>query len=178
MSTPRERGSLVFNTEGSAKFMAELDIGKPTLVEILAEGPLGTPHAIQRASKTILVLPGRHFEGEGIEIALHGFTVVLSQAEYQSATGSPFAFETNVTMLCGCPTEPGGMWDSDRWEMTAVVLQAGESVATTALEYAGTTSNYTALFPDLPAGEYELQVWVADPERVNTGMAVAKVTIR
>ena len=178
MNTPRERGVSIFDTEGAASFVAEFDILEPTQVEVIAEGPLGTPHAMQRASKTVLVLPGRHITGDGLELRLHGYTIVLDEEAYSVEAGATFEFTANVTMLCGCPTEPGGTWDSDRWEMVAHLIRDGEPVASTELGYAGTTSNFSGSFAALDAGDYELRVIVADPERTNTGMAIVNVTVR
>lgn len=77
MVKPRERGSTVYGTEGAAGFLATLELQRPTTVEIIAEGPLGTPQSTQRASKTLLVIPGRDILGEGVLLEIHGFTVTL-----------------------------------------------------------------------------------------------------
>jgi hypothetical protein len=76
-------------------------------------------------------------------------------------------------MMCGCPTEPGGLWDSDRYEISARLLSGGEIVAEAPLEYAGRTSHFEA---DLrvpgrlgPDDEIVVEVVASDPERVNFG---------
>ena len=178
MRTPRARDATVFNTDGAAAFVAEIDIQEPTLVEIIGEGPLDTPHSMQRASKTIMAVPERHIDGEGIELKLHGFTIVLDQQHYAVESGGSFTVNANVTMLCGCPTEPGGLWDSNNYEMLATLLDAGQPVSTVPLEYSGTTSNYQATFTDLESGRYMLQVVVNDSDRANTGVSMAEVTVR
>ena len=75
MKQPRIRGAAVYGTEGTAAYRAELALSEPSLVEIIAEGPLAFPQAIQRASKTTWLLPGEHVSGEGILLELHGFIV-------------------------------------------------------------------------------------------------------
>jgi len=55
----RERGGAVYDTEGAAGFLAELELSEPTWVEITAEGPLGTPDALRRVTSTTLLVPGR-----------------------------------------------------------------------------------------------------------------------
>ena len=48
-----------------------------------------------------------------------GFTVVLEAPGMEILrVGEEFEIRANVTMLCGCPTQPGGTWDAD--EMTVV----------------------------------------------------------
>ena len=63
----KERGGTIYDTDGAAGFLAELSIDEPTIVEIVAEGPLGTPDALRRSTKTMLMLPGQHVLGEGVE---------------------------------------------------------------------------------------------------------------
>lgn len=77
MSEPRTRGGVVFDTPGAAAFTATLNLTAPTAVEIIAEGPLKFPQAMQRTSKTILVLPGQHIAGEGVLLEIHGFIVEI-----------------------------------------------------------------------------------------------------
>ncbi len=75
MKTPRTRGATVFDTPGAACFEATLDLAEPTPVEIVAEGPLAYPDALQLAGKSTWLLPGRHLDGEGLVLTLHGFIV-------------------------------------------------------------------------------------------------------
>ena len=110
----RERGASVYDTEGAAGFMAELSLSEPTWVEITGEGPLGTPEALRRASTTTLLIPGRDVVGDGIVLELLGFTVELREPGEGSVlpAGEPVDVLARVTMLCGCPTSPEGIWDS------------------------------------------------------------------
>src|SRR5207253_8967426 len=66
MQTPRLQGEQIFSVKESAAFTAELRLTKPTLVEITGEGPLNYPHAKRRASKTVLLYPGKAVTGDGI----------------------------------------------------------------------------------------------------------------
>lgn len=74
---PHERGATIYNTEGAAKFEATLELERPTQVEVTAEGPLGYPQALQKASKTVLLIPGRDVLGDGVVLTIHGFIVEL-----------------------------------------------------------------------------------------------------
>jgi hypothetical protein len=72
MVQPRRRGEAVYDTPGAAFFQAEIPLSKPTRVEIYTEAPLGYPHAIQKETKTLMLIPGKHILGEGIVIELYG----------------------------------------------------------------------------------------------------------
>ena len=176
----RTRGEPVFAVEGTAAFEATLALDGPTRVEIVAEGPLGTAHAVQRASTTVLLLPGRDLLGEGVVLVLYGFTVQLEapSADEVFEAGSTLPVRARVTMLCGCPTEPGGLWDSDRMELRAELLKDGAPASATDLAFAGETSTYTGALP-LPTepGVYTVRVTAVEPDRANAGIAEATVRV-
>lgn len=207
MVTPRPRGLTAYGADPEAAgFLAELSLDRPTRVEIVAEGPLGTPHAVQRASKTLLVVPGYDVLGEGVILELNGFTVELlspagpAPAEVAGTTGSaagsaklagsgaasaaedplpvdrgPLAVRVRVTMLCGCPTEPGGMWDADGIEVFARLIADGEEMARERLGFSGERSVFVGTLPDPGDGPAALEVIAADPERANFGMVRREV---
>jgi hypothetical protein len=77
MIKPRARGATVYNTPGAAGFLATVRLERPTVVEVTAKGPLGTSQSTQRASKTLLLVPGQDVLGEGVLLEIHGFTVAL-----------------------------------------------------------------------------------------------------
>ncbi|NIP56796.1 MAG: hypothetical protein GWM92_01595 [Gemmatimonadetes bacterium] len=172
MVEPRERGEKVYDAEGAAGFLAELALEEPTLVRIEAEGPLGTPHATQRASRTMLLVPGRDVLGDGVVLTLYGFTVELLEptSDPSESAGERIPVRARVTMLCGCPTEPGGMWDSDDYTIEARIVDGEGTVLEKApLTYAGATSTYRARIR-VPSGEgLSLQVLAMDPGKANFG---------
>ena len=81
MIEPRERGDDVYDTEGTAEYIAHLWLSEPTVIEAIAEGPIGTPQSTQRATKTLLVLPGQDLMGDGVLLEIHGFTVTFQTPE-------------------------------------------------------------------------------------------------
>ncbi len=171
MTKPRERGGTVFDTEDAGGFLATLEIGEPTFVEVTAEGPLGTPQAVQRTSTTLWMVPGRDVLGEGLVLVLNGFTIRFESPMPEGAfpTGEPIGVRVHVEMLCGCPITPEGMWDSDRLEVLARLLSGGEIVAETALGYAGERSKFEGAVVASDPGEYRLEILAIDPERANFG---------
>lgn len=180
MQAPRERGSVVFDTEGTAHYTAELGLDRPTRVEIVAEGPLATPHAGQRAGRTLLLVPGHHVLGEGVVLVLSGFTVELLEPGPGGTfpAGGAIPVEARVTMLCGCPTEPGGLWDADRIEIAARLVRAGRVLTEMPLSFTGRTSEYEGrleLPPD--AGPVELQVVAVDRDTPNAGIVRREIDV-
>jgi hypothetical protein len=75
MVQPHKRGEILYGTPGAAFFQAEIALEKPTQVEIYTEAPLTYPHAIQKGSKTLTLIPGKHILGEGVVIELNGLIV-------------------------------------------------------------------------------------------------------
>lgn len=75
MVQPHRRGETIYGTFGAALFEAKIPLDLPTQVEIYAEGPLAYPQSIQKGSKTLTLIPGKHILGEGVIIELNGLIV-------------------------------------------------------------------------------------------------------
>jgi hypothetical protein len=75
MVKPRQRGEPVYGTPESAFFQAEIPLSKPTQIEVYAEAPLGFPQSIQKGTKTLMLISGKHILGEGVLMELHGLIV-------------------------------------------------------------------------------------------------------
>ncbi len=73
MVEPHRRGAALYDTPDAAGFLATVTLDRPTVVEISAEGPLGHPQAMQRTSKTMLLVPGEDILGDGVVLEIHGF---------------------------------------------------------------------------------------------------------
>lgn len=178
---PRERAATVFDTPGAAAFATSLAIREPTPIEVEVEAPLGTPHALQRASTSLVLLPGVHLKGEGLVVPLHGFTLRLVEPLAELAVGTEVTLELHAEMLCGCPLTPGGLWDSDSIEFdVALVADDGRRGATGSLTFAGEPSRFTLSLTvpeQLPGQNWNLRVTAADAGRLNTGVAVYPVTL-
>ncbi len=101
MIQPRIRGARIFDAPGTAGFLAQLMLEKPTEVEIIAEGPLGSPQFLQRSSKTLLLIPGQDVLGDGVILELHGLTVKLLSPGpgAQALAGQTLQVRATVHML-------------------------------------------------------------------------------
>lgn len=177
MQEPRARGAVVYGTENAAAFRATLALTRPTRVEVIAEGPLKYPQAMQRVSKTMLLVPGQNIEGEGVLLEIPGFIVDIVSPTTVPAD-EPLLVRAKVTMTCGCPTEPGGMWNADMIAITARAIRDGKVAGEMPLRYAGEMSTYEATFPALEPGTYDIEVLAIDPSAANFGRALHRVVVQ
>ena len=101
MVQPRRRGEILYGTPDAAFFQAEIPLDKPTQVEIYTEAPLSYPHAIQKGSKTLTLIPGKNILGERIIIELNGLIVnILSPSPKESSKkGEGVLVRVEVRML-------------------------------------------------------------------------------
>jgi hypothetical protein len=172
MQQPHERGADIYDTPGAAAFSTTLALTEPTRVEITAEGPLEYPQAMQSASTTLLMVPGKDVVGNGVVLTLHGFIVEVLSPQDASAVvpGNELAVQARVRMMCGCPTEPGGLWDSSRYDIRAQLVKDGAVVSATPLQFAGRTNVFGGTISVPSEGADQLRVVVTDADRVNFGM--------
>ena len=119
MMTPRQQTEQIYSLKGAASFTATLTLLKPTLVEITGEGPLKFPRAKRRASKTVLLYPGKHVTGDGIVLDINGLIVqiVSPTPDRPLGIGDGVTIRTTVNMMCDCIVEPFGNWDSRKMEL-------------------------------------------------------------
>lgn len=167
---PVARGSNVYDTPGAAQFTAELSLSEPTVLELVAVGPLDYEQAMQRSTKTMLLVPGQDVLGDGVLLELHGFVVELLEPDEVASGAVSVPLRARVRMMCGCPLEPGGLWDASRVEVKALVYAEGKLVQSVPLAYAGETSIFagTLSLEEVPSGARFLVV-ASDPTRANFG---------
>jgi hypothetical protein len=127
----------------------------------------------------MLMLPGQHVLGEGVILEIQGFTVQMeTPGDGPVARGAPFEVRGKVTMLCGCPTQPGGMWDSDDYRILVRASQGGRTLGEWPMEFAGETSWYTTEVTLDVTGDVDLTMIAMDASKGNFGMTDGKVTVR
>ena len=179
MKKPHTRGMTVFSAGDTSGYLAVLHLEKPTVVEVSAEGPLGNAQATQRSSKTLLLVPGEDVLGEGILLEIHGFiiTPLAPLPDAKVKAGSPFEVRATVTMACGCPTEPDGLWDANKIRVVARLLRDGKVESEIPMTYAGVQNTFHVDVPVTAAGPMELQVLALDPGSANFGMNREAVAI-
>lgn len=175
--SPRAPGADVYGGEDTAAFTADLDLAVPTVVDITAYGPLGAPQATMKTSKRLLLVPGQNVDGDGVVLEMNGLRVLITKAPVAAAPGAPIPVTAEVTMMCGCPTQPGGMWDSSKMTITAELVKDGKVAASAPLAYAGTVNTYSGQITPPDAGAYELEVVASQPAEANFGMASQTVAV-
>lgn len=173
MKEPHARGT-VLSTPGAAKFEATLDLRQPRLLEVTAYGPLAQAQAASRVSATQWVVPGKNVtDGDAWLLEMPGFVVDVGvPAAHTSMKGVPqqVTIEANVTMMCGCPIMPGGLWDANRYQVGALLSHNGRRVGEVPLSYAGAPSQFAGTVRVDEPGPYEITVFAYDPANGNTGI--------
>ncbi|MDL1873040.1 hypothetical protein FBR05_12710 [Deltaproteobacteria bacterium PRO3] len=160
---------------GSAKFAATLDLDKPVYAEIRARGPMGHEVSANEASVTMWLLPGKHLrQGDAVLLEMPGLVVDLAEPEVKKGEGKAM-LRAKVTMMCGCPITPGGLWNADKLDLEGLLLKEGKVVERFRLGYAGEASRFAAELKLPPKGEYEIEVRGFDQTFGNTGLGRVKL---
>jgi hypothetical protein len=160
-------------TDDAAVFRATLDLAAPRRVEATAFGPLAQRQAAASASSTMWLVPGKDVTGgNGWLLELPGFAVdVLAPPAHQRLVAlRSVPVRANVVMMCGCPIEPGGLWDASGYEVRAVLSRNGTRLREVPMAYTGETSQFAAELAGLEPGAYEVLVYAHDPASGNTGL--------
>jgi len=168
-------------SEDAAKFSATLDITSPRLIEVVAVGPLVKPSSANRVSATQWLVPGKHLTGgDGWVLEMPGFFVDVKGPPGTIRLDGPsqtIELSADVKMMCGCPIEPGGMWDATHYEVKAQLKRDGKIVDEKPMAYGGTASRFTGTFKIDEPGNYEAMVYAHDAQNGNTGLDTVKFTL-
>mgnify|MGYP006301997389 FL=1 len=160
--------------ETASVWTATLDIERPHLVRAVAYGPLAQPQSARRVTAEQWIVPGRDLTGgDGWVLEMPGLVVdALAPAAHTVLAGSTEAVrvKANVTMMCGCPIEPGGVWDAADFDVVARISHDGQFEETVALSPAGKPSRFAADIPLDEPGVYGLTVVAHQPSNGNTGI--------
>jgi hypothetical protein len=167
-------GRTPLSDEQTAKFETTLDIEEPRLVEVSAYGPLGQRQAANKVSATQWIVPGAHLIGrDGWMLEMPGIVVdVQAPPAHLILQGLPrrVVIQANVTMMCGCPVLPGGLWDSDKMDVKALLKRDGKSIGALDLDFSGEASQFSGTWEVTEKGVYEATVYAYDPANGNTGL--------
>ncbi len=169
------RGSrAIISDAGAARFTTTLDLDEPRLIEVEAIGPLGQPQASSRVLTQQWVVPGKHITGgDAWVLELPGLVVdVLAPPAHirVPVEAGGVDLRANVVMMCGCPIDPGGLWDANKLEVKAIVRRNGQRVSEVPLSFAGETSQFAGRVEAAEPGFYEVIVYAHDPGNGNTGL--------
>ena len=173
MKAPRVRGVDVSDRE-TAGFLTTLDLKQPTLVHAEAEGPVGKPAASIKVSSSLWIVPGRDVQGDGWVLTFPG--LVIEPTTTPEAQGA-LKVSAKVSLMCGCPIEPGGLWDASNYSVEASLLKGGRVVAEAPLAYAGQPSQFAGVLPALPPGRYRLRLIATDKRTPNAGVSETSLRV-
>jgi len=164
------------STSGAAKFEASLSLDKPVFVEVSATAPMAQKQSQVTTSTQLWLIPGKDITGDGIVLEIPGFAIDILQPQAHEVNGEEkIQITANAVMMCGCPTSPGGLWDSSEMEFVAIINQGDRKVARKAMDFSGKTSTYETSFQPEQSGAYQITVYGFDPRTGNTG--VDKTTV-
>jgi len=173
MQTPPARFGAISDGE-TAGFEAVLNLTRPTLVKAEAKGPLGQPASAITVSSMMWIIPGRDVVGDGWMLTFPGLAI---DAKVVRSTGHAPKVTANVTMMCGCPITPGGLWDSNDFTVEAYLLVGDRIVARTTLGYAGTASQFAGDLPNVAPGRFTLRIVAVSTKTPNAGVVEQPVDL-
>jgi hypothetical protein len=159
------------HTEASAKFKTHLDLSEPTLVTVSATAPVSQKQSAVTISTQLWLIPGKNITGNGIVLEIPGFAIDILQPQVHERNSSDsITITANAVMMCGCPIEPGGLWDSDEMEFVTVIKKGEKEVARKQMEFAGKQNTFETSFSPQEEGAYQILVYGYDPRTGNTGV--------
>ena len=168
------------STPGSAAFQTTLMLDHPVFAEIRATFRTAYGGRPIVKSQTQWLIPGKDMSGDGIVMEMPGFAMRIEHPlphQTVSLSGDGEArLDLFMIMLCGCPIEPSGTWDSEPMEIEALVYQGDVLIRTIPLTNVE-TNRFTASLKDLEEGSYQVFVSAFDPRSLNTGVEKIQVTV-
>jgi hypothetical protein len=183
MRTPHLMEEPRYSSRPAAFFSATLDLAKPTLVEVTAEGPLAYPASAQRASETVLLIPGHDITNDGIVIHLYGYLIQIDQPKPGESliAKDDVLLRASVRTLSGSLVRPHGDWDSRKIHIYGELLIGDRVVERLQMFYSGDKAHFEAPFfvplaKDAPDG-ITVRVVAADSAAGNFGIGTAKYPV-
>jgi hypothetical protein len=177
MRTPHMMEEPIYSSRPSAAFTTTLQLQKPTLVEISAEGPLAYPHARQKTSKTLFLIPGQDLTQDGIVLHLYGYLVQIEHPKPQEAliARADVKLRASVRTLSGSLVRPHGDWDSRKIHIYGEVLIGDRAIERLQMFYDEGSRTFEAPFFVPPSNDelrnITLRVVATDPASGNSGVS-------
>ncbi len=111
---------------------------------------------------------------DGVVVEIPGFIIdILTPNTHQyiskQSIGNGLDIRANMVMMCGCPIEKGGTWDSTPMEVVAILKKGGTTLATIPLNNPS-RNVFEGRMEIAEAGYYEVTVYAYDPTTGNTGV--------
>ncbi|WP_127138931.1 hypothetical protein [Flagellimonas oceanensis] len=167
----------------TAGFLAIVDIAKPTFVRVEVLSPINKKNAQIQASIELWLIPGKDILGDGVVVEIPGFVVdILKPNTHQyialeSLTESGLSIEANIVMMCGCPIQKDGIWDSNLMEVKAIVHKDGEAFGEISLVNPS-QNTFTGTLDISEAGYYQITIYAYNSTTGNTGVDTINYVVR
>jgi hypothetical protein len=160
MQTPRLPTEQIYSAKDSASYKVDLVLSKPTLVEVIGEGPLNFPATKRRASKTVLLYPGKNMTGDGVVLQLYGLIVQIDapKPDRPLGIGDAVTIRATVRMMCDCIVEPYGNWDSRKMSLDGEVRIDDAAVGRMEFFHQGPKGIFQ--------GDYTIPKWLKGKDRL------------
>jgi len=183
MRTPHVMEEPVYSSRAAAAFTTTLELHRPTLVEIAAEGPLGHPASMRRATTTALLIPGQNLTGDGIVLHLYGYLIQINHPKPGESliAKDDVKLRASVRTLSGSLVRPHGDWDSRKIQIYGELLIGERIIERLQMFYSSDTTSFEAPFfvplpKDAPDG-ITLRVTAADLQNGKISQAEAKFPV-
>ena len=163
---PIKRGQRLTDDK-TAGFVATVDISSPRLLRFKLIGPYGYRQALQEASVTSWVIPGKDILGDGIVLTMTGFIV---DAWTRVLEGGQVDIYTKASMLCGCPIFPDGLWDPKNYEATAIIMKDEIKIDEVSLAFTGPVGLFSGSTTITEEGHYKAIIYLFDKKTGNVGV--------
>jgi hypothetical protein len=179
MRTPHLMEEPVYSSRPAAAFTATLELRRPKMVEITAEGPLAYPAAMQQASQTVLLIPGHDLTNDGIVLHLYGYIVQIEHPKQGQAlmAKDDLILRASVKTLSGTLVRPHGDWDSRKIRIYGELLIGDHIVERLQLFFSNETGAFEAPFfvpePREAPNGFLLRVVATDLATGNSGVGSA-----
>jgi hypothetical protein len=175
MHTPHIMGDPIYSSRPSAAFSTTVQLHRPTLVEISAEGPLAYPDSSQHASQTVLLIPGEDLTNDGIVLHLYGYLIHIKGPTPREPliAKDDVKLRASVRTLSGSLVRPYGDWDSRKIRIYGEVLIGDRTSERLQMFYDERSQTFEAPFFVPPLGDAPdgimLRVIAADLSTGNSG---------
>ncbi|UVT16931.1 MAG: hypothetical protein H8K04_05075 [Nitrospira sp.] len=183
MRTPHMMEEPIYSSRPSASFTTTLELQKPTLVDISAEGPLAYPASTQKTSKTLLLIPGHDLTDDGIVLHLSGYLVQIERPTPRDPliAKDDVKLRAFVRTLSGSLVRPHGDWDSRKIRIYGEVLVGDRVIERLQMFYDEGSRTFEAPFFVPPSKEVSdgitLRVIATDLSTGNSGMDQANYPV-
>lgn len=159
----------------TAGFLAVIDIDEPTFVRIEVTSPTNKKNAQIHASTELWLLPGKDILGDGVVVEISGFIIDILQPNthqyipLEAVSGSGLQIKANIVMMCGCPIQKDGLWDSNLMEVKAMVQKDGVAYGEITLDNPE-QNIFEGILEVKETGYYQITVYAYNPKTGNTGV--------